>query len=250
MHKVIRLSLIAGTVASLALTGCSKTEDPAPAAPATTPSTSPTIIMSDGYGVLAAVRSVSITTVAGMTIPVELNTAVAAFPVAMGSSSFADAGTVTLNSKGLTKSTNNAYVYQNLTDPLSFNSLNWSVSGSSSVPAINYSDDQPIPDYSGFDALPTTISKAAGVTISLGSAISNADSVYVTITDYNNHQVLKRLSGNAVECTVSSAELSGLTAGQGMVQVVPWNYKSEDISGKKFYFVVETAYTKQGITIN
>ncbi|MEI7725008.1 MAG: hypothetical protein WCK09_07870 [Bacteroidota bacterium] len=250
MKNIIKTTLFAGAIASLIISGCSKTSEVVPETPTSSSPSAPTITLSDGFGALAAVRSVSYTTVAGMTIPMEVNTAVAVFTTTAGSSTFTDGGTVTLNSKGLTKSTNNAYVYQNLLDPLSFGSLAWNVSGSASVPAISYTDDRQIPDYTGFSTLPTTITKTAGVTISLGSAVSNADSIYVVVTDYNNHQILKRLGGNASECVIGSSELSSFTAGQGMVQVCPWNLKSEDISSKKFYFIIESAFTKQGITIN
>jgi hypothetical protein len=250
MKNMFKTIFFAGALASFVISGCDKAKEATPENPNNNTSTAPTITMSDGYGVLAAVRSVSQTTVAGITVPVEVNTAVAAFSSSMGSSTFVDAGTVTLNSKGLTKSSNNAYTYQNLTDPLSFSTITWNVSGSGSVPAISYTDDRPIPGYSGFDALPSTVTRSAGVTISLGSAISNADSVYVIVTDYDNHMVLKRLAGGAAQCTVSAAELAGFTAGQGMLQVVPWNYKDEDFNDKKFYFVIESAYTKQGITID
>jgi hypothetical protein len=250
MKNIFRTTLFAGTIASLIFTGCSKSSDVTPDNPTNTSSSAPSITVSDGYGALVAVRSVSYTTVAGMTIPLEVNTAVAAFPTTMGGSTFADGGTVTLNGKGLTKSSNNAYVYQNLTDPLSFSTQTWNVSGSSSVPAINYTENRPIPDYSGFSSLPATITKSAGVTISLGSAVTNADSIYVVVTDYDKHSILKRLGGNAGECVFSASELAGFTAGQGMVQVCPWNFKSEDFSSKKFYFIIESAFTKQGITIN
>jgi len=250
MKNLIRITIIAGTVVSLIISGCAK-KTTSPDSPATAANTSaPTIAIGDGYGVLAAVRSISYTTVAGYTVPLEVNTAVAAFPIALGSTTFTDGGTVTLNTKTLTKSANNAYVYQNLTDPLSFSTLNWSVSGSSSVPAISYSEDKPIPDYSGFSTLPATISKASGVTISLGGAISNADSIYVVVADFNNHRIMKRLAGNAVECVIGSSELLEFTSGQGMIQVCPWNFKSEDYNSRKFYFIIEAAYTKQGIAIN
>ncbi|MFZ4522249.1 MAG: hypothetical protein ACOYNC_11110 [Bacteroidales bacterium] len=244
-----RTFLLAGALASVMISGCAKKSD---VTPTTTPTTSsaPTITISDGYGALAAVRSVSYTTVAGMTIPMEVNTAVAVFTTTAGGGTFVDGGTVTLNTKALTKSSNNAYSYQNLTSPLSFSTLAWSVTGSGSVPAISYTDDRPIPDYSGFSSLPATITKSAGVTIALGSDISNADSVYVVVSDYNSHSILKRVSGSASSCTISAAELSGFTAGQGMVQVCPWNLKSEDFSSKKFYFIIESAFTKMGITIN
>jgi hypothetical protein len=248
MKTSIRTTFLAAAAAALIITGCKKTDTPVDNPTNTT--SAPTIKMSDGYGAMAAVRSVSFTTVAGIQIPLEVNTAVAAFYASAGSSTFVDAGTVSLNSKNLAKYTNNAYTYTNLTDPLSFSAISWNVTGSSSVPAVSYTNERSMPDYSGFSTLPTTVTRSAGVTISLGSAVTGADSVYVVLTDYNSHSILKRVVGNASECVFSASELSGFTAGQGMVQVCPWNYVSEDFSNKKMYFVNESAYTKQGITIN
>jgi hypothetical protein len=250
MRTTIRTSFFAGALVSLIISGCNKTEDLIPETPSTSNPSPPSITVNDGYGALAAVRSVSYTTIAGITIPLEVNTAVAVFSTAMGSGTYVDGGTVTLNAKGLTKSSNNAYSYQNLTDPLSFSTVTWNVSGSASVPAISYTDDRQVPDYSGFDALPNTISKATGVTIALGSQVTNADSIYVVVTDYDNHQILKRVAGNVSGCVISPAELAVFTAGQGMIQVCPWNLKSEDFNDKKFYFILESAFTKQGISIN
>jgi phage I-like protein len=84
----------------------------------------------------------------------------------------------------------------------------------------------------------------------LGNAVSGADSVYVLLHDYNGKTLLKRASGNAASVTFSASEISTLNSGNGMLQVAPWNYKSEDFSDKKYYFVNETCYTKMGIPIN
>ena len=235
---------------AIILSGCSKVEDDIPEQPQTNSNNGYTITISDGYGVLAAVRSVSLTTVGGYTVPVEVNTAVAAFTSSSGSGTFIDAGTVTLNSKSLTKATNNSYYYQNLMDPLNFSSITWNVSGAGSVPAISYTDDRPIPQYTDFSALPSTLKRNAGLSIVLGSTITNADSVYVLVTDYNGKTVLRRMGGNASQCVFSGSDLSALSAGQGMIQVVPWNYKTEDYSDRKYYFIIESAYTRQGVTIN
>lgn len=248
MKTTLKTFFFAGALASLVLTGCKKSNETT--TPTTPTASTPTIQIHDGYGALAAVRSVSYTTVAGVTIPMEVNTAVAAFYASTGSSTLVDGGSVTLNSKSLTKSSNNAYSYQNLTDPLTFSTITWNVSGSGSVPAISYTDDRPIPDFSGFSTLPTTVTRSAGFTISLGSAVTGADSVYVVLTDYSNHTLIKRVGGSASECAFSSSELASFTAGQGMIQVCPWNYKPEDFNSKKYYFVIESAYTRQGITIN
>ena len=251
MTNLFKTTLFAGAMAALVLSGCKKNSDsPATPAAATPSSSAPSVTVNDGYGAMAAVKSVSYVTYAGYTTPVEVNTAVAVFMSAQGATTYVDAGTVTLNTKALTKSTANAYVYQTLTDPLSFGQFNWNVSGSSSVPAISYNNPNPMADFSGYNSLPSTVTKANGVTITLGSSVSDADSVYVVVADYNNHRVMKRLAGYIGQCTIAASELSGFTAGQGMVQVCPWNYRTQTFSGKKFYFINESAYTKMGITIN
>jgi hypothetical protein len=253
MKRKIQNTFFAVAIATLVFSGCSKNNDVTPGnntntnAPGTgnaTPS------LKDGYGVLAAVRSVSYTTVQGISIPLDVNTATAGFLTAPGSTNFTDAGTVTLNTKTLTKSSNNAYIYDDLTAPLSFSQVAWSVSGSSGVPAISYSDDRSLPDYSGYSSLPTTVTKSAGLTVSLGSAVSNADSVYVIVSGGDKY-VLKRLGGSASQCVFSASDLSVIgNTSTGMIQVAPWNYKKEDFNDKPYYFILETCYSKIGVTIN
>lgn len=251
MKHLLKFSLSAGLFLSLFLAGCSKSEDSTPSTPSTPGSQTPGVSFKDGYGALAAVKTVSYQTVSGFSVPVVVNTAVAAFPSTAGSGgNLVDAGNVSLNGKMLTKTATNAYVYQTLTDPLVFNQFAWKVSGSGAVPAITYTDDRPMADFSGYETLPGTITRASGLTIALGSAVTDADSVYVVLTDYSNGYILKRVVGNAAQCVFSAAELAKLAAGQGMLQICPWNYKAEDISDKRFYFVNESAYTKMGVTIN
>jgi len=251
MKKLIQNTFFAVALATVIFSGCDKTEDIIEDPTTNTPNTgnaTPTI--KGGYGSFAAVHSVSYTTVQGITIPLDVNTAVSAFYSAPGSSTMVDAGTVTLNSKTLTKNSNNAYVYQNLTDPLSFNQVTWNVSGSGGVPPINYTDDKPFPDFSGYNSLPATLTKANGLTVTLGGTVSNADSVYVIVSGGDKY-VLKRVAGNASQCTFSASDLSiiGNTT-FGMIQVAPWSYSQEDFNSKPYYFVLETCYTKQGVTIN
>jgi hypothetical protein len=251
MKKLFQNTLYVVALATVIFSGCKKTEDVTEDPTTNTPSTSnSTPSIKDGYGSFAAVHSVSYTTVQGITIPLDVNTAVASFFSAPGSSSMVDAGTVTLNSKTLTKNTNNAYVYQNLTDPLSFSQVSWNVSGSSGVPAISYTDNRSFPDFSGYNSLPSALTKANGLTVSLGGTVSNADSVYVIVSGGDKY-VLKRVAGNASQCTFSASDLSVIAnTTMGMIQVAPWNYKKEDFNSKPYYFVLETCYTKQGVTIN
>jgi hypothetical protein len=215
-----------------------------------TPSvTTPTF--ADGYGTLAAVATTTYQLVSGMNIPVQLNLGVAAF-YASGSGSMTDGGTVTINGKALTKQSNNSYVYQSLTDPLSFSgAISWNVSGSSSVPAISYSNDRPVPTYSDYTSLPSTVTRSAGFTVSLSGKVSGADSIYVVLIGSGSSVIIKHVGGAASGCVFSASDLSGMNAtSTGIIEVCPWNYKSEDFSSKKFYFVNEAAYVKTGVTIN
>ena len=253
MKKRNKVFLLAAFAISTVISSCTKDKVEEPVqTPDTAPTANTNFSFSDGHGVLAAVKSVSYTTVAGYSVPVETNTAVAVFSANPGSSAYADAGAVQLNGRELTKQTNNSYVYQDFTNPITFNQVAWTVAGTSAVPSINYTHSKPLPSFSGYSALPAAVTRSNGLTVSLGSAVSGADSVYVILTGNSGSQyLLKRLGGSASQAVFTAAELSGLNAGNtGLLQVVPWNYTTVDFSGKKVYFVNETAYSKIGITIN
>ena len=251
MNRIFRSILLISFSVIVILSGCTKSSDNNPTNNPTNSSSAPTPSFGDASGTFAAVTSVSYQTVAGITIPLTVNTAVGALFTSAGSGSYVDGGNVALNSKTLSKQSNNSYVYQNLTDPLTLGSTNsWNVSGSSSVPAFSYTYNRSMPGYSDYNSLPSMVTRSAGLTISLGSTISNADSVYVVVSGGNNKYVLQRVAGNAGQCSFSADELSVLSAtSTGLLQVVPWNYKSEDFSDKLYYFVNETAYTKT-VTVN
>lgn len=253
MKKRNTLFLLAAFAISVMISSCAKDKvEEAVPTQEPTPTANTNFSFSDGHGVLAAVKSVSYTTVAGYTVPVETNTAVAVFSANPGTTAYADAGAVQLNGKELTKQSNNSYVYQNFTNPLMLSQVSWTVAGTSAVPSINYTHNKPMPSYSGYDALPTAITRNNGLTVGLGNAVSGADSVYVIVTGNSEGQyLLKRFGGAATQAVFSASELSGLTAGNtGLLQVVPWNYTPVEFSGKKVYFVNETAYSKIGVTIN
>jgi len=163
-----------------------------------------------------------------------------------------DGGTVTLNGKALAKQSNNSYVYQNVTDPLVFSGgFAWTVSGSSTVPSISYTDDRPMPTYSDYSSLPASVTRSAGLTINLSGNITGADSIWVVLISSGSNYLIKKVSGSASQCVMTASELSALNATTtGIIEVCPWNYKTEDFSSKKFYFVNEAAYTKSGISIN
>jgi hypothetical protein len=251
MNRTISKFLLGGLCLTFLFSGCTKKKDDLLN---TTPqtNTTPTVSFSfsNASGVLVALKTVTQQTVAGIVLPVELNTPTAAFPAPLGSSTFVDAGTITFNSKSLAKLTNNSYVYSDYTNPVYYDNITWAVSGSSSIPAINYTEDKLMPAYSDYSSMPSTVTKTAGLTVNFGGSLSNADSVYVVVISAGNSKmVLKRASGSGTACVFTADDLSILGAGAGYLEVCPWNYKLEDISSKSFYFILESAYVKS-ITIN
>ncbi len=204
----------------------------------------------DAFGVLVAVKSVSYTSVAGYEVPVEVNSASAFFPTDAGASSFADAGTVSIEGKNLSKLENNTYIYSNYVNPITLSEIQWSVTGNGSVPSFNKTVSRPLPTFSGFSSLPASVSKASGISIPMGSALYAADSVIVMITSSNDKVALKSFAGNAGNATFSAADLSALsTSNIGSISISPYNISTETISGKKYYFVNESSYLKMAVSI-
>ncbi len=227
------------------ITGCTKDDDK----PDETNNTSNQFSYNDAFGVFVAVKSVTTQTVGGMTFPIEINTATAAFMESAGANTMTDGGDVSLNSQNLKKVQNNAYVYDDVLNPLDFSTISWTATGKGDVPAINKTITRGFPAFSAADALPATISKASGFTISLGNKISNADSVIIVVGS-NNKSAHKIVAGNAGSVSFSTADLTDVASSSaGLVSVSPYNITSQSIGSKKYYFINETVYSKMNVNI-
>lgn len=244
MKKLFLLFFLAN--AAMLFNGCTKDDT----SNSNSNSSTPTPSFGDGIGVMAAVTTVTYTTVMGTPFPTELNTAVAAFMSTPGSTTYVDAGNVSLNSAALKKYDNNTYLYDNVLSPISFSSIQWTVEGKNDVPAVNKTVTRGMPEFSDYSGLPSSVSKSAGFSVSLGSNVSNADSVYVVFSDMGDHYLIKRVKGNGASVTFSASDLADFKTGTALLQVAPWNYSSESISGKLFYFVNEAVVSKMDVTLN
>lgn len=245
MKTSAKLFVLFFALSAFIITGCDKDDDSSD----NNSNTPSEFSYGDSFGVFVAVKSVTTQVVAGYTIPIEVNTATAAFMETAGSSSMIDGGALTLNNKSMKKVKNNAYIYDDLMNPLDFNEVTWVAAGNANVPAINKTVSRGFPSFSGADALPASISKASGFSISLGSNVSKADSVIVVVGS-KNKSVHKIVGGNVASVSFSSAELSDVEASStGLVSVSPYNISTETISGKKYYFINETVYSKMSINI-
>ena len=243
MNHVIK-SLIAFIIPAIfVVSGCSKDDDATPAK-----NDANQFMYSDAFGAMVAVKTVTYTEVMGNLIPTELNTATAVFVSEAGSSSFTDAGTVKLNSKTLTRNSNNSYVYDNLLEPLTFNEVRWEVGGKGNVPAVTKTVGRAVPSFNGYGNLPESITRADGFSLALGTQVSQADSTLVSIIG-GGKSVMKTVAGNAANVAFSASDLSGLSSGNGMIQVTPYNISTETVSGKKFYFINQASYTRSNVSI-
>jgi hypothetical protein len=243
----LKFAILALSLSVFFLAGCEKDDDPEPGG---NNNNGGEVSAGDAFGTLVAIRSVTYTNAGGNLIPFEFNTATAAFFEAVGGSTLVDAGTVQLNGKTLTKANNNAYTYDDVLDPLSLDQVQWEVSGSGDVPAISQTVTKPIPAFTGYENLPASVSKADGVTISLGASISDADSVLVTVVSVDDGEfAMRTVAGNAASVTFSTGDLAGLSTGAGLLQVNPYNVTSETISGKKYYFLNQSSYSKTDFII-
>lgn len=262
---------------AMAMTSCKKkdstpAEDPAPApAPAPTPTTaaSPGAVMpataADADAVLVALKlntatSYSIPTLGMFTTTIRLDAGIAQFYSAPGgTATIVDAGTVTINSTGLDKQSNNQYYKIQQVNQPDFglaSQVKWNVTGNSTVTAItNYNaSSMPLYDSTYFKGILTsnTITKSSGLTFNISSKLSGgtADSVICMIIGGGSTKLMKTVHRTATSVTFSPAELGTLSnTTQGQFQITPYRVTSSLFGSKKYYFVVEQAYVATGVTV-
>lgn len=109
----------------------------------------------------------------------------------------------------------------------------WEVTAGGSVPAFSHT-------FNTFPSVPdvtsgTTVNRSAGFTVTW-NAVSNADSVYVTITGGSTFKS-KLVAATATSCTFTASELSALSATtSGQINVGAWVRTSAVYSSKTYYF--------------
>ena len=256
LHKLLKTNVMkAKKIFALLLVGtmvfsCAKEEDiPVPVEePASSPGGStgggnttgnaqPSFAGADAS--LWAVKSLSVTTVAGQTITTTIGTGVATF--IDGSSNFIGAGTVKLNTNTLTQNPNNSYVFTagiSMPTGIDFSGgVAWDVAGGNGYSAFTKNVTLGFPTVSAVTSS-GTITKANGYTVSVNT-VTGADSVLFLVGGVN-----KTIAGNANSCFFSSSELSSLSNGTTVVQVAAYTSTNETVGGKVIYYGNETVQTK------
>ncbi len=240
MKKYFAMAFACAVCSTSFLSSCKKDSTN----PNQTATVSPTQLFtySDAWGLMAGVKTITYQNVPIIgPQQITIGTAVSAFSTTAGGTTYQDAGTITCNTEGLTKQSNNSYVFQpsqsNATGIDFGSGSDWSVSGGGTIPAFTHS-------FYTFPSSPTITSNTDEVTLANGytftiNNVSNADSILFILASGSGF-VQKRLGGNATSATFTASELSSLQASQyGLIQVTPytWEANTSVVPGKKIYFI-------------
>lgn len=218
-------------------------DDPA----AATEPTGFTPTFSGTFAMCAVVKSVTTTVVGGTSFDSEIGTAIAVFSEDGGANNLS-AGTVMANSETLTQNDNNSYTLTptaaNPTGLVITDTYDWTGSGAG-WPAFSATTTNPFPAVTDINS--GDVNTGSTYTLSCSDPI-DADSVYFGV--YGTSTVAYVILGGGVSSyTFSAAELSGIGSGSGFVQIVGINYDPQTIGGRSYWFINETARTKQ-VTID
>lgn len=202
-----------------------KDESPAPTPTNTTTTGNNSFAYSDmytGYSILNYNNSITVDSSASAQFYLESNPNGPAVNVT--------AGNVNLNSYSLTAQSDNVYMSPN-PGPLSITGpLNWTVAGSGTITAFNYSYTASYPKYTGGNLLQDTCVKANGISINvagLSDYVTEASNSGLTVMLLQNTMISKPIFGTAGgTVTFSAAELSGFSSNSPisiMISVVNFN---------------------------
>lgn len=159
-----------------------------------------------------------------------------------------NAGNVSLNSNALPNTSNHYQLFN--VNVHTANSI-WAVSGSSVVPAINYTFTPNFPLFTGNAQLPDSFSLSSGVNISL-SGVSNfgTNSIFVQIHDNLGASVYKTIQPGSFSCSFSSSELASFQASNYATIIVNLgNSNIQTFGGKDYGIGCMLIHQKNGIKI-
>lgn len=206
----------------------------------------------DAAGVLIATKSYTYDINGGYLNAIEATSVSAVFPASGNFSAGKDAGTVSVQTKELSKSSSNIYTFQDLPNQLGLYgnmSLQWNVTGGPDVPSFSFMANKGIPSFNGLAELPLYVSKGSGAIVDFYGKVAYADSVLVTISG-NNGSVYKVFPASEPNGQFTSAELKGLPETKAATfSVIPFNVQDAWVNSSRYCFINETAYYKVNIEI-
>jgi hypothetical protein len=246
--RKMNLWVVTLALSAVIFTVSCKKEDAAPT-PTTTTAESPKVnTPTSAFGVLAAIKVISSQSVMGFATDVTLGTATIAFT--NGGQSCLDGGNATCNGKTVEKFENSCYAYKpSQTDVtgIDFGSgdVAWQVAGNSSnsIPSISETNTHGFPNFSGMTDPGSSVSTGSSFTLSATGNITNADSTIFVVAS-GSVSIRKTVAPGVSSTTFSSAEMSSLPTGTGLIQISAYNIYGKTIGGKELYFVNMTSRNK------
>jgi hypothetical protein len=237
---------LAGAV-SLSVGSCNLLPDDDTDTPASDPASNPpTPTFADGDGTLSAVKSVTFQDVPVVgQVQVDLGLGVAVFFDNGNTSSFVEAGAVTLEGEGLDKQENNSYVSipdQNNPTGIDFSgNPNWEVTGNGNVGAFTHQTSIGFPSVGSITS-GTTVTAGSAYTLTVAN-VSGADSVIFMCGG-----IVHTRAGNTTSHTFTADETSNMGSGPSYAQVAPYKIEEATVGGGDYWFVNERVVT-QSVTI-
>ena len=206
----------------------------------------PTPTFADGDGTLSAVKSMSFIDVPGIgQQSIEIGLGVAVFFDNGNTSSFVEAGAVSLEGEGLDLQDNNSYVsIPSQTNPTGIDfsgNPSWSVGGAGNVGGFTHETSIGFPSVGSITSS-ATVTNGNDYTLTVAN-VSGADSVIFMLGG-----VVHTEAGNATSSTFTSAEISGMGTGASFAQAAPYKIEEATVGGGDYWFVNERVVT-QSVTI-
>ena len=243
--KIKHLFFFAAIFGLFFVTSCNKDDDDTDTTTADPGDPTPTF--SDMDGLLAAIQTITYQDVPVVgEIAVYADVATAAF--FNTSSTYDDAGTVSVNTYTLDKLDNNAYALPSVGSSsidfdFSTSSGNaWDVSGTTAVPAFMHTTTNRMPGDVKFDGDYSTVNTASDLIVSIESAPVNTDSILFVVA-FNNTTLTRTVGPTTLSATFPASELSG-ASGTGVVQAAAYNFEFGTYGGKKHYFINESVVSE------
>jgi hypothetical protein len=196
----------------------------------------------DAQAILAAVRvNTTQSTILG-SIDVVVGGATAAFS-SDGLNTLLNVGEVSCNGEPLAPLSNQAYAYSSTTtaptgiDLTASNSVTWSVEGGNGYSSFVRTLSEPFPAVGSITS-GNTVVRTNGYTLT-AEAMLGADSVLFIVGP-----VVRVRPGNATSHTFTAQDLASLNPGSATAQVVGYSASSEDMAGRRVYFVKQSVRTR------
>lgn len=252
MNKIKSLLTITLFAVLLFFNGCDKTDDN-PVSPGSGSNTGnqsgqpiPTILNTNGTLVAISFGY----TVPGIPISVDYVMGYAQLGLPGG----IDAGTVSVNSNNLSKSTQGSFTYYNSfssTNPTSLQNVlfdgssahNWSVSGGDGIPSFTASIVPPKDFSITKPTAGSTITKSGGLEIQWSTTgSSTSDSIMIVAATGSGTPYISSILSNSGSHTISASSL-GSMSGETVLQVVKFRYTLKSANGKNYAVIAEIVKT-------